>query len=78
MPLKVTMQITEQLSRQAYSEHYKKFKTKHFAKGVPECMHATSNFRGREGFVELGHFYKPFVKNKKKRSYREAFWSFFF
>ena len=34
-------------------------------------------FQGRGGFVELGHFDKLFVKNTKKRSRSEKFWSFF-
>ena len=36
-------------------------------------------FQGRGGLVGLGHFYKHFVKNtkKKKRSRREKFGSFF-
>ena len=34
-------------------------------------------FQGWGGFVELGQFDKLFVKDKKKRSRREKFWSFF-
>ena len=33
--------------------------------------------KGKGGFVELDHFDKLFVKNTKKRSRKEKFWSFF-
>ena len=32
-------------------------------------------FKGRQGFVKLGHFNKLFVKNTRKKG--EKFWSFF-
>ena len=35
------------------------------------------SFQGMRGFVELGHFDKRFVKNKRKRPRKEKFWSFF-
>ena len=43
----------------------KKFQIKRFAKRImPECRCATRNFSGQEeDFVELGHFYKHFIKN---------------
>ena len=34
-------------------------------------------FQGGGDFVELGHFDKLFVKNKKKGPHREKFWNFF-
>ena len=42
---KVTVQITEQLSRLAYAEHCQTFKMEHFAKKImPECRCATRDF----------------------------------
>ena len=43
----------------------KKFQIKRFAKRImPECRCATRNFSGQEeGFVELGHVDKHFIKN---------------
>ena len=62
------MQITEQLSRQTYSEHYQTFKMKRFAKRItPECRCTPRNFPGQWGmFVELGHFDKYLIKNTNK------------
>ena len=34
-------------------------------------------FRAREGMVDLGDFDKHFVKNTRKKTPRERFWSFF-
>ena len=61
---KVT-EFIEQLPTQTYSEYCQTFKTKRFAKRMmPECRWTTRHFPGREeGFVELGHFDKHFIKN---------------
>ena len=60
---KVT-EFTEQLPRQTYSEHCQTFKIKRFSKRImPESRCSTRNFSGQEeGFVELGHFDKHFIK----------------
>ena len=61
---KVTVQVIYQLSRQAYSEYCQTFKMKRFTKKIMwRC--ATKYFQGSGGFVELGHFDKPFVKTSK-------------
>ena len=59
------IEFTEQLPRQTYSKHCQKFQIKRFAKRImPECRCATRNFSGQEeGFVELGHVDKHFIKN---------------
>ena len=51
--------------RDRHSEHCQTFKMEPFAKRImPECRCATSSFSGQEeGFLELGHFNKHFVKN---------------
>ena len=49
----------------------------YFAKRiVTECRRATRSFQVREGFVELGHFNKYFIKNpsKKLHNYTTTFW----
>ena len=52
MQYKVTVQITEQLLRQMYSEHCQTFKTEHFAKRImPECRCTTIYFSGQKGGV---------------------------
>ena len=53
---KVTVQITEQLSRQTYSEHCQTFNLERFAKRImSECWCATRNFSGeREGLWNWG------------------------
>ena len=44
------VQITEQLSRQTYSEHFQIFKFERFAKRImPECRCTTRNFSGQGG-----------------------------
>ena len=49
---KITVQITEQLSRQSYSEHCQTFNMENFAKRLmPECSCTTTNFSG-QGRVE--------------------------
>ena len=65
--IKVTVQITEQLSRQrCIQKTFKHFKIKHFAKRtIPKCRCATRKWGG--GFAELGNFDKNFVKNTRKR-----------
>ena len=53
------MQITEQLSRQTYSEHCQTFKIERFAKRIiPGCRFAAINLsrQGGRGVVELGYF----------------------
>ena len=56
MQYKVTVQITEQLSRQEYSEHCQTFKTQRFGK-------KKSNKKWNQ---EPGHFDKLFLKNTRK------------
>ena len=70
--LQVTVQITEQLWRQTYSEHCQISKTEHFAKKNNNNNNASVQpeiFQGKGGraFVERGHFDKHFVKNTRKR-----------
>ena len=70
------------IETETYSEHCQTFKTERSAKIIiPECTCATRNFSGqwkRGALVELGHFDKHFVKNKKKKPHRETFLSFFY
>ena len=42
---------------------------------MPECRRTTGGFRVKEGFVEIGHFDKRFIKNtsKKLQNYTTAF-----
>ena len=65
------MQVTEQLSRQAYSGHCQTFKIERFAKRImPECTCVGTQpeiFQSRGSFMELGHFDKHFVKNTRKK-----------
>ena len=65
---KVTVKVTEQLSR-----HCQTYKMKRFAKRIMvECGCSTKRFSGETGagrsFVKLGHFDKDFVKDTRKRS----------
>ena len=70
----VTVQITEQLSRQMYSKHCQTFKMVSFAKRtMHECRCATRNISGQVNgeSVELWYFNKHFVKNTRNRSRTE-------
>ena len=66
---KVTVQITEQLSRQRLIQNtFQTFKMERFAKRIiTECWCATRNYSGQGGFVELKHFDKDFVKNTTEK-----------
>ena len=61
------MQVTEQLSRQAYSQHCQTFKVERFAKRMSECSHIARNFQARGSFIELSHFDKHLIKNASKK-----------
>ena len=65
------VQITEQLSRQKYSEQCKTFKTPRFEKKKKKRK------RKRKKDQEPGHFDKLFVKNTKKEAMQENILEFF-
>ena len=48
------------------TEHCQTLMMEHFTKRMSKCRHTTRIVQCREGFVELGHVDKYFVKNKKK------------
>ena len=62
-------QITEQLQKQRRTHNT----VKHFRRSVwqkKQCQSAGAqpeSFQGMEGFVELGHFDKHFIKNARKK-----------
>ena len=66
----ITVQITEQLSRQRYSEHCQTFKMECFSKKNNAWGQMCNQKLFRTGggrFVKLGHFDKHFIKNTRKR-----------
>ena len=58
------MQITEQLSRQILSQNA----VKHLKWSILQKRQGEVGGRRGEGFMELGHFNKDFVKNTKKET----------